>query len=180
MTDFAFVGYLVQEPYLENWPQRESMKVATIERDVHPDFKREWEEVDGLLNTTEFHIALPREQESGWVINGYYIERNGIDSVRWSKAPDGGESTRSFEYALHINRENDGLVVLGYELVDCNIERLSVLNNCGYTLEQIRKVAGELNNFALFSEPQQAQAFQAFVSKRGGSHSQTAIFEIWG
>jgi hypothetical protein len=49
MTDFLFAGYLVQEPYLLNWPKREGLKVATIERDIHPEFKHEWNGVKGVL-----------------------------------------------------------------------------------------------------------------------------------
>ena len=180
MTNFVFVGYLVQEPYLTRWPRRDGMKVATIERDVHPAFKREWQEIEGVLNTTEFHITHPKTPEAGWVVNGYAVERDGIDTVRWSTAAGNDDAPKTFEYALHTRRENDGLVVLGYELVDCKIERLSVLNNCGYTLEQISKEAGDLNEFALFSDPRQAQVFQTYVSNRGGSHSQAAIFEVWG
>jgi hypothetical protein len=181
-TDFVFVGYLVQEPYLHNWPRREGLTVATIERDVHPESKREWEEIDGVLNSTEFHTKLPLEPEAGWVLNGYAIERSAIEEVVWSKTKREGmfEAVQTFKYALHGKRADDSLAVLGYELVDCHIERLSVLNNCGYTMEQIRKVAGDLNEFSLFSDPGQAQAFQKYVVQHGGSHACTAIFEVLG
>jgi hypothetical protein len=178
-TNFVFAGYLVQEPYLTKWPRREGMQVATVERDLYPEFKREWEQVGGVLNTTEFHVALPKKPEGSWVINGYGVERGAIERVHWSKAA-GGSAPKTFEYALHLHRTKDGLTLLGYELVDCNIERLSVLNNCGYTLDEIRREAGDLNEFALFSDPQQAQAFQTYVAKRGGSHSESAIFEVLG
>jgi hypothetical protein len=182
MTDFLFIGYLVQEPYLLNWPKREGLKVATIERDVQPEFKREWEQIDGVLNTTEFHSTLPGATAAGWVLNGYQIERSAIEEVVWSKIKSNGadEAVQTFKYALHAKRANDGLTVLGYELVDCCIERLSVLNNCGYTLEQIRKAAGELNEFSLFNDPDQARSFQKYVAQHGGSHARAAIFEVLG
>jgi len=180
MMNFVFVGYLVQEPYLMKWPRREGLKVATIERALCPRFKREWEKVNNVMNTTEFHIALPQTPEAGWVVNGYAVERNGIEKVQWTKPTGGSDGSKTFEYALHVMRSDDGLLLLGYELVDCNIERLSVLNNCGYTLEQIRQEAGDLNEFALFGDLRQAQVFQTYVAQHGASHSQSVIFAVWG
>jgi hypothetical protein len=186
MPDFLFAGYLVQEPYLTNWPRREGMKVATIEREVHPRFQRRWEQVRGVANTTEFHTALPQEPEPGWVINAYSVERDAVETVRWSKVDDGGQSPRTFAYALYAIRADDGLKFLGYEVVDAEIERLSILNNCGYTVEQVSEMAGPLNEYSLFSSVAHAERFKEVIKtdpKNPGiipDHNRGVIVEVWG
>jgi len=174
---FHFVGYLVQEPYLKNWPQREGLQVATIERDVHPDLQREWKEIGGFLNATEFRTTLPRVPEAGWVLNGYSIEPDAIETVLWYKTD---KPEKTFLYALHTQRANDELLVIGYELVDCAIERLSILNNCGYSLDEIHRVAGELNRYGLFDSSGQAKEFQKYVASRNYTHNCSAVFEVLG
>ena len=50
-------------------------------------------------------------------------------------------------------------MLLGYEVEDAEIHFLSILNNCGYTVDQVRKMAGTLNEYSLFSSLDEAYRF---------------------
>lgn len=186
MPDFLFAGYLVQEPYLTNWPRREGMRVATIEREVHPGFQHRWEQVHGVLNTTEFDTTLPKEPEPGWVVNAYAVERAAVELVRWSKSVGNGHTVMTFEYTLHTTRADDELILLGYEVVDAEIERLSILNNCGFTVGQVLTMAGPLNEYGLFSSLADAGRFKEAIktnpidAKVIADHNRGFIVEVWG
>jgi len=91
-----------------------------------------------------------------------------------------------YEYALHLVRANDGLKRLGYEVIDAKIERLSILNNCGYYIEEIEANAGSLNEFSLLETVGDARKFQRYIKTETGDHhvdephSDGIIFEVWG
>ena len=87
MNEFIFVGYLIQEPYWQSWPKRAGYRVASIEREFHPEFnKPQWKTVQGIENPTEFLTEFPHldalslephrcqsvlhKQSPGWVVSG--------------------------------------------------------------------------------------------------------------
>lgn len=187
MTDFTFIGYLVQEPFLKNWPKREGYKVATIERDIHPSYdKFHWNVVDGVENPTKFLTALPHEQvEAGWVLSGYAVPREIVEH-RAMTSTDGKTTLREFGYALKLQRKGDNLKLLGYEVVDEDMFFLSILNNCGYTVEQVRQMAGPLNEYSLLSSIADAERFKEAIKtdprnpKIIPDHSRGIIVEVWG
>lgn len=186
MPSFLFAGYLVQAPYLTNWPRREGMRVATIERELHPGYRRKWEQVHGVLNTTEFDTKLPPQPGPGWVINGYAVEPDAVEMVKWGKRVDGGNTPTTFEYTLHTTRSDDGLMFLGYEVVDAEIERLSILNNCGFTVRQVLEMGGPLNEYSLFSSLPDAGRFKETIKTDPRhprvipDHNRGFIVEVWG
>jgi hypothetical protein len=190
-SDFVFVGYLVQERYVSGWWKRESYHLASIENTAHPTLeKRQWSRVDGVLNATEFLLTPPDMSKfDGWILCGYSIERSAIARVRdVILDPQKGAmpGPLRYEYALNLKRTSDGLNFLGYEVVDAKMDRLSILNNCGYTVEQVEANAGPLNRFSLFSTAHDARKFQQYIQTEtedhhvDDGHADGIIFEIWG
>jgi hypothetical protein len=190
-TEFVFVGYLVQEGYVSGWWKREGKRLASLENTVHPLFEKpQWKTIGGVLNTTEFLLTPPDIAKfPGWVLCGYSIERGAIPRLRVEILdPQRGRTPGPlrYEYAVHLTRSEDGLVRLGYEVMDATIHRLSVLNNCGYTVEQIEKNAGPLNRFSLLETAQDARRFQEYIKTEtedhdvDDGHADGVIFEVWG
>src|SRR5207245_1428319 len=112
-----FVGYLVQEPYLVD-PRFPGMRLATIDRKIHPELDRvRYEDIGGVPNLTRFLTYLPdMARYPGYVLNGY-----AIDLARVVPEPglNGSRTYPSkYEYAKHWVRPQDGLRLLGYDLVD--------------------------------------------------------------
>jgi hypothetical protein len=82
-SDFVFVGYLVQEPFVRNWWMREGKRLASLENTVHPSFGFQWQSVKGVLNLTEFLLVPPDMSEfPGWLLFGYSVERDAIPKLR--------------------------------------------------------------------------------------------------
>lgn len=186
-TSFVFIGYLVQEPYLRNWPRRKGMQVATIERDIHPEYdKFQWNKVQGVENPTKFLTSIPHEPiESGWMLSGYALPREVVER-RTMTSTDGKVTLHEFGYALKLQRNGDDLKMLGYEVVDEEIFFLSILNNCGYTVDEVRKMAGPLNEYSLLSSVEDAERFKDAIKtspKNPGiipDHNRGLILEVWG
>ena len=189
--EFTFVGYLVQEPYVSGWWKREGKRLASLENTVHPSFEKpRWETIGGIMNETEFLLAPPEMSGfPGWVLCGYCIERTAIPRLRVEMLdPQRGRvlGPLRYEYALHLTRFNDGLERLGYEVMDAVIHRLSILNNCGYTMEQIERNAGPLNQFSLLETVRDAKRFQEYIKsdtedhRADDCHADGVIFEVWG
>ena len=188
-SDFVFVGYLVQERYVRNWWKREGKRLASLENTVHPSFEKpQWQSVGGVLNLTEFLLAPPDMSEfPGWLLYGYSVEREAIPRLHVEILdPQKGRivGPLRYEYALHLVRANDGLQRLGYEVIDAKIERLSILNNCGYYIEEIESNVGRLNEFSLLETAEDARKFQRYIKTEtadyhvDGAHSDGAIFEV--
>jgi hypothetical protein len=193
MTDseFVFVGYLVQERFVRNWWKREGKRLASLENTVHPSLETpQWQSVGGVLNGTEFLLTPPDMSKfRGWVLCGYSIERAAIPRLHVEMLDPKKGRIRGplrYEYALHLVRANDGLKRLGYEVIDARIERLSILNNCGYSIEEIEANAGRLNEFSLLDTVEDARKFQRYVKTEtedhqvDDGHSDGIIFEVWG
>src|SRR5215467_1266547 len=191
-SDFVFVGYLVQEPYVRNWWKRDGLKLASLENTVHPSFEKpQWQSVGGVLNLTEFLLAPPDMSKfPGWLLCGYSVEREAIQRLHVAML-DPARKQRivgplRYEYALHLVRANDSLRRLGYEVIDAEIERLSILNNCGYTVAEIEDNAGHLNEFSLLESVGDARKFQQYIKTETAdhhvddAHSDGVIFEVWG
>lgn len=190
-SEFTFVGYLVQEPYVTNWWKREGKRLASLENTVHPSLEKpQWQKVEDVINPTEFLLSPPDMSKfPGWVLCGYSIEREAISRLRdeiLDPAKGRMPSPLRYEYALHLRRNEDGLERLGYEVSDAIIHRLSILNNCGYTLEQVEANAGPLNRFSLFDSLHDAQRFQKYIKTEtedhrvDDGHADGVIFEVWG
>ncbi len=189
-SDFVFVGYLVQERYVRNWWKREGKRLASLENTVHPSFEKpQWQYVGGVLNHTEFLVAPPDMSKfPGWLLYGYSVEKAAIPRLRVEMLdPQKGRISGPlrYEYALHLVRADDGLKRLGYEVTDAKIERLSILNNCGYSIEEIEANVGRLNQFSLFEGVEDARKFRRYI-KTGtadhhvdDAHSDGVIFEVW-
>lgn len=99
---------------------------------------------------------------------------------------DGSETLRLFEYATHLRRGHDGLVLLGYDVEDVEIPFLSILHNCGYTIEQVREMAGSLNAHGLFDSDAEANRFIEAVKTDPRNptsipdHGKGVAVQIWG
>jgi hypothetical protein len=202
MKNFIFVGYLVQEPYWTTWPKREGFRVASIEREWHPRLnKHQWNTVGGVENPTRFLTELPRleslslephdcksrfhKQNPGWVISGYAFPRDFVEQETMTST-DGKVTLHEFEYALKMERTRDGLKLLGHEVLDAEDTFLSTLNDCGYTVEQVREMAGPLNEYSLLSSVADAEQFKEGIKtdprkpKIIPDHNRGIIVEVWG
>jgi hypothetical protein len=189
--EFTFVGYLVQERYVSGWWKRDGKRLASLENTIHPSLEKpQWLTVEDVINPTEFLLTPPDMSKfPGWVLCGYSIERDAISRLRDEFLdPQKGRipGPLRYEYALHLRRCEDGLERLGYEVSDAIIHRLSILNNCGYTIEQVEANAGPLNQFSLFDSVHDARKFQSYIKTEtedhhvDDSHSDGVIFEVWG
>jgi hypothetical protein len=199
---FTFVGYLIQEPYWTAWPMREGYRVASIEREWHPLLnKYQWNKVNGSENPTRFlteppdltKLALePHDCRSllhrrfpGWVVSGYAFPQDFVER-RTMTSSDGKHALLEFGYALNLRRPADNLNLLGYEVVDADDIFLSILNNCGYTVERVREMAGPLNEYSLFSSQGDAERFEESIKTDPVNpgiipdHNRGVIAEIWG
>ena len=202
MNEFIFVGYLIQEPYWQSWPKRAGYRVASIEREFHPEFnKPQWKTVQGIENPTEFLTEFPHldalslelhrcqsglhKQSPGWVVSGYALPQR-VVKRRTITSTDHTSSLLEFAYAMKMQRDNDHLKLLGYEVVDEDDLFLSILNNCGFTVEQVCSMAGPLNENSLFSSPKDAQRFKAEIKtdpRHPGiipDHNRGVIVQVWG
>jgi len=201
MSDFIFVGYLIQEPYWKTWPKREGYRVASIEREFHPAInKHQWDIVEGIENPTRFLTRFPQLQElplephqcksvlhkqsPGWVVSGYALPRDVVEH-RTLTSTDNKTTLVEFSYAEKIKRHDD-LQLLGYEIVDEDDLFLSILNNCGYTAEQVRELGGPLNEYSLLSSVEDAERFKGSIKsdprnpKMIPDHNQGIVLEVWG
>lgn len=203
MNEFVFVGYLIQEPYWTAWPEREGYKVASIEREFHPRYnKHHWNEVGGMLNPTPFLTQFPHleslslephrcqsrlhKQSPGWVVCGYAVPREVAKQPRMIGLRNRELTLYDFRYALKMQRGADGLKLLGYEVVDRDDLFLSILNNCGYTIQQVEVMAGPLNSYSLFSSSEDAERFAEAIKTDPSNpniipdHNQGIVIEVWG
>ena len=203
--NFLFVGYLIQEPYWIAWPKREGYRVASIERECHPQFNKfQWNQIGGVDNPTRFLTDMPHlerlrlephkctsrfhKKNPGWVVSGYafpqyFVEHRTLTSV------DKKQTIFEFGYALEMIRGADDLKLLGYEVLDANDEDwafLSILNNCDYTVEQVREMTGLLNEYSLLSSVEDAERFKEAIKtdplnpKVIPDHNPGVIVEVWG
>jgi hypothetical protein len=142
------------------------------------------------VNLTEFLPTPPDISKfPGWLLYGYSVEREAIPRLRVAILdPQKGRivGPLRYEYALHLVRADDGLKRLGYEVIDAQIERLSILNNCGYSIEEIESNVGRLNEFSLLESVEDARQFQRYIKTETAghhvddAHSDGVIFEVWG
>lgn len=85
-----------------------------------------------------------------------------------------------------MQRDGDDLKLLGYEVVDEDDLFLSILNNCGYSAEQVREMAGPLNEYSLFSSVEDAERFKEAIKADPNNpkiipdHDRGLILEVWG
>jgi hypothetical protein len=201
MTNFIFIGYLIQEPYWKAWPKREGYRVASIEREFHPQFnEHQWNKVDGLDNPTRFLTSVPHlegmllephkcqsifhKQSPGWVVSGYALPQDVVMN-RTITSSDKRQSLVEFGYAPKMHRGDD-LKLLGYEIVDQDDLFLSILNNCGYTVEQVGEMAGQLNEYGLLSSIEDAERFKESIKTDPKNphvvpdHNQGIVLQVWG
>lgn len=176
-SEFLFVGYLVQVPYLVD-EQSPGLRIATIDRPVHPALDHvRYEMVGGIPNVTRLLTELPdMVQYPGYVLNGYAIERSKV-------APEVGLDGKTifpskYEYAKHWRRPDDGLRVLGYDVVDEPAHPFSILHSGPYTLPKINLECGTLNNFGLFDNIEAARCFCKFI--RHDNQEEGTVWQIWG
>jgi hypothetical protein len=202
MIDFIFVGYLIQEPYWKTWPKREGYRVASIEREWHPKFNKfQWNQIDGVDNPTRFLTEMPHldrlklephkctsrfhKENPGWVVSGYSFERDFVEQETMTST-DGKVTLLEFGYALKMKRNEDGLKLLGYEVLDAEETFLSILNDCDYTVVQVRDMAGPLNEYSLFSSVADAERFKEAIKTDPlnpqviPDHNRGVIIEVWG
>lgn len=202
MENFVFVGYLIQEPYWKAWPKREGYRVASIEREWHPQFNKfQWNKVDGVDNPTRFLTELPQlenlslephdcksslhKQSPGWVVSGYSFPRDFVEQETMTST-DGKVTMHEFGYALKMERARDDLKLLGYEVLDAEDTFLSILNDCDYTVDEVRAMAGPLNEYSLFSSVEDAERFTEAIKtdptnpKVIPDHNRGVIVQVWG
>lgn len=203
MSEFIFVGYLIQEPYWKDWPKREGYRVASIEREFHPEHNRhKWDNVQGIENPTRFlthfpHLeALPLEphrcqsglhkQSPGWVVCGYAVPREVAEQPRTITIKGREVTLYDFRYAMKMQRSADDLKLLGYEVVDEGDMFLSILNNCDYTVAEVHAMAGPLNQYSLLSSVEEAERFKEAIKTDPlnphivPDHNRGVIVEVWG
>jgi hypothetical protein len=134
VNEFIFVGYLIQEPFWQSWPGRAGYRIASIEREFHPEFnKPQWTKVQGIENPTVFLTQFPHledlslephwcqsllhKQSPGWVVSGYALPQS-VVKRRTITSTDHTSSLLEFAYAMKMQCDNDHLTLLGYEVVD--------------------------------------------------------------
>jgi hypothetical protein len=121
----------------------------------------------------------------GWVVSGYSFPRSVVEQ-RKITSMDGTVTLQEFGYALKMQRSKDDLGFLGYEVVDEDDLFLSILNNCGYTVEQIQKCAGLLNEYSLFGSIVDAERFKESIKSNPHNpkiipdHNRGIIVGVWG
>jgi len=202
VDNFVFVGYLIQEPYWRGWPKRDEYRVASIAREWHPKFnKYQWNKVDGVANPTHFLTEAPdlrnlalephdckshlHKQSHGWVVSGYAFPQEVVEQ-RTMVSTDGKHELIEFGYALRLRRPADELKLLGYEVVDADDIFLSVLNDCDYTVGEVREMAGPLNEYSLLSSVEDAERFKEAIKTDPNNphvipdHNRGLIVEVWG
>lgn len=203
-NNFIFVGYLIQEPYWREWPKREGYRVASIERECHPEFnKYQWNQIGGVENPTRFLTEFPHlerlklephkcisrfhRKNPGWVVSGYAFPRGFIEQETMTST-DGKVTIHEFGYALKMerNRGGDGLKLLGYEVLDAEDTFLSILNDCDYTVNEVKAMAGPLSEYSLLSSVADAERFKEAIKtdprnpKIVPDHNRGVIVEVWG
>lgn len=203
MGGFIFIGYLIQEPYWKTWPKRDGYRVASIEREFHPQYnKHQWSQVQGIENPTRFLTQFPHleemslephqcqsvlhKQSPGWVVSGYAVSREVAEQPRTITIRGHEATLYDFRYATRMQRNGDNLKLLGYEVVDEDDLFLSILNNCGYTVDEVREMAGPLNEYSLLSSVGDAERFKEAIKtdpknpKIIPDHNRGVIVEVWG
>jgi hypothetical protein len=174
---FLFVGYLVQEPYLKD-PKFPGMRLATIDRKIHPDFLTiGYDLVGGVANVTRFLTHLPdMSKYPGWILNGYAIESDevkpelGIDRITVFPS--------KYEYAKRFERPEDGLSMIGFDLVDERTHPFSVLHFEDYTLDELTADGRQLNKWGLYQTVAAAETFRDFVLRV--NQTEATIWQVWG
>jgi hypothetical protein len=203
MSEFIFIGYLIQEPYWKAWPKRDGYRVASIEREFHPQYnKHQWNQVQGIENPTRFLTQFPQleelslephqcqsvlhKQSPGWVVSGYAVPREVAEQPRTITIGGREATLYDFRYATRMRRNGDDLKLLGYEVVDEDDLFLSILNNCGYTVDQVREMAGPLNEYSLLSSREDAERFKEAIKTDPNNpkiipdHNRGLIVQVWG
>lgn len=202
MSDFVFIGYLIQEPYWKTWPKREGYQLASIEREYHPRYnEHQWNNVQGVENPTRFLTRLPHleelslephqcqsvlhKQSPGWMVSGYALPRHVIEH-RTITSTDKKTTLVEFGYATKMQRNGDDLKLLGYEVVDEDDLFLSILNNCDYSTDQVGDMGGPLNEYGLLSSVKDAERFKDAIKADPKNpsiipdHNRGLIVEVWG
>jgi len=175
--DFLFVGYLAQVPWLTD-PELPGVRIATIDRDVHPALDTiRYETIAGVANVTRFLTYLPdMSRYSGYVLGGYAIARAAVVA---EKGIDGKTMFPSkYEYARQWRRPDDGLRLLGYDVVDERAHPFSILHSGPWSLAEVIDACGPLNDFGLFETPMAAQHFCDFA--RDDNQEEGTIWQVWG
>ena len=189
--NFVFAGYLVQGPFPEDIPGREGFRVATMDngiRSVHPEFATPaFEDVNGCVNPTILRAHKPDIGcYPGWVLSGYAIERRMCDWLMSTRiAPGNSVQTKykRYEYARYIKRQEDGLQLLGYDVIDGQIDFLSLLNNCAYSVLDVERMAGRLNDYALLDSYDYACLFVDSARRDTdlSPHNELpVVWQVWG
>lgn len=95
------------------------------------------------------------------------------------------KSTRNMPMQSISSGGNDGLQLLGYEVMDgdLNMEYLSLVHDCGYSVKEVTAKAGGLNGFGLFDSYENAKQFADFAKTQAefdAHHENPIIWQIWG
>jgi len=198
-SEFTFVGYLIQEVYVDTWPKRGGYRVASIERECHPHFNKfQWNQIEGIENPTRFLTEKPilenlslnphkctsrfHEKNHGWIVSAYGFPQDIVQN-RTLTSVDKQHTILEFAYALKMVRGADGLRLLGYEVVDANDEDWafrSILNDSEYSAEQVRSMAGPLNEYSLFANIEDAERFKEALGDQGQNRTRGFIVQVWG
>lgn len=123
-----------------------------------------------------FSPRSPTCRYPGYVLNGYAIERR---SVVPETGLDGTTVFPSkYEYAKRWRRPDDGLRVLGYDVVDEPAHPFSLLHSGPWTLAEIIEACGPLNGFGLFEACDEARRFCDFALR--DNQEEGTIWQICG
>jgi hypothetical protein len=91
-----------------------------------------------------------------------------------------------FAYALKLQRGADGLKLLVMRCWMLKTLWLSILNDCGYTIDEVREMAGPLNEYSLLSSLAGSERFVEAIKtdpNRPGfvpDHNCGVVVEVWG
>lgn len=188
---FTFAGYMVQEQFYEKLPSRKGYRLATMDtclRCLAPQFSEPmFCEVGGCVNPTVLMVRPPSVSLlPGYVLSGYAIETQVIRMLESELTlPDGTvQRYERYGYARHLVRGDDGLRLLGYDVMDgdVNMEYLSIMNDL-YSIEETRTMAGELNRFGLLDDYGTAKKF-AISAKNDANQDphceMPVVWQVWG
>jgi len=174
---YLFVGYLVQEAFLVD-PLLPGRRIATMDRPVPPELDQiRYEEIGGLVNTSRF-LPEPPDMTGfpGYILSGYAIDEDAVVPVLGLNR---STHPSSYEYARHLVRLHDGLVLLGYDVIDEPANPFSLLHSSRlFTMDEVQLHAGPLNQYGLFASDDAARRFCSFAARE--NQEEGTCWQVWG
>lgn len=178
-----FAGYCVLRPWVV-----QGKSVATIDREVHPDWEKpRFEYAGGVCNSTSFSLTVPQlADETNWNVCGFAIDGDAIDQVVQFLDPITREGPHyPYAYCRHFERPYDNLELLGYEVTDgifcCT---LSLMYGMDFSRDELEALGGcKLNEYGLFADVVHAATFVRKIQANDPDEPHfelPVVLQVWG